>query len=214
MRHPEGHKEFMIWFKEESEKHFYELELDKEAYGLQFQKGTKWNDGLSDEEIKKYQKELGFEFPEELKGFYKTMNGTNLPGINIFGESGMEYAYEPIYHTFPEHLPQMKDLIGEILKIKGISHDEMIRNTIPFIFPIERFYFMVIDNLTNPIYYISTGFEHHDLNKPVVYASLYSDTLQSYLIKSVLKRTNHISDLEEFPERIRKSNYWTENNNR
>ncbi|WP_075591554.1 SMI1/KNR4 family protein [Labilibacter marinus] len=214
MRNLEGHKEFMIWFKEESEKHFCELELDKDVYGLQFQKGTKWNEGLLDEEIEKYQKELGFEFPEELKWFFKTMNGTNLPGINVFGSSGLEYDYEPIYHTFPDHLTQMKDLIDEVLKIKSISHHEMLRNSIPFIFPIERFYFMVIDNLTNPIYYISIGFENHDLNKPIVYTSLYADTLQSYLIKSILERTNHISDPEEFPERIRKSNYWTENKNR
>ncbi len=214
MKHPERHKEFMIWFKEKSEKHFYELELDKETYGLQFQKGTKWNDGLLDDEIEKYQKELGFEFPEELKWFYKIMNGTNLPGINIFGESGIKYTYEPIYYSFPEHLPQMKDLSDEILKVKCISHAEMIRNKIPFIFPIERFYFMVIDNLTNPIYYISTGYENQDLNKPVVHASLYTDSLQSYLIKSVLKRTNHVSDLKEFPEKNRESNYWTENNNR
>lgn len=214
MKYPKGNKEFMIWFKEKSEKHFYDLELDKDAYGLQFQKGTKWNAGLSDEEIEKFQKKIGFEFPEELKWFYKIMNGTNLPGINIFGESGLKYVYKPIYFAFSDHFSQMKNLINKVLKIKKISHDEMIEYKIPFIFPIEEFYFMVIDNLTNPIFYISSGYENHDLNKPVVYSSLYADTLQSYLIKSILKRTNHVSDIEEFPTRKRERNYWTKNNNR
>ncbi|MCU4165387.1 SMI1/KNR4 family protein [Carboxylicivirga caseinilyticus] len=214
MKHPERFDEFMTWFKDVSEKHFEEFELDKEAYGLDFQKGTKWNIGLSDREIGEFQKELGFEFPYELKQFYKTVNGTNVPGVNTFGESGMQYNYEPIYYSYPVHVTIIKELINEKLEISGLSPTTMIKNNIPFIFPIERFYYMVIDNLTNPIYYISTGFENHDLNKPSVYASLYADSLQSFLIKSVLKRTNHISDLEEFPFRNRESNYWTEKNNR
>ena len=213
MKYPKGHKEFMIWFKEKSEKHFYDLELDKNIYGFQFQKGTKWNIGLPDEAIEKIQKKLGFQFPEELKWFYKTMNGTSLPGINTFGESGLKYIYKPIYLTFFEHFCQIKNLINGVLKIKNINHDEMIKNKIPFIFPIEKSYFMVIDNLTNPIFYISLGYENHDLKKPVVYSSLYADTLQSYLIKSVLERTYHISDIEKFPTRNREKNYWTNNNN-
>ncbi len=100
MKSSEGNNKYIIWFKEESEKLFQKLELDKKAYGLQCQKGTRWSTGLSEEMIEECQDELGFKFPEELKWFYKTMNGTNLQGVNVFGESGIEYKYEPILLHF------------------------------------------------------------------------------------------------------------------
>ncbi len=98
------------------------------------------------------------------------------------------------------------------MKFKGISYKEMIEGKIQFIFPLEKLYFMGVDNQTNPICYLSTAYKNHDMNKPTVYGSLYADNLQDYLEKSVLNRTNHRSDVEEFPKRNRKMNYWIKNN--
>ena len=118
MKNPASHKEFMLWFKNESERYFQELTLDKEVYGLQHQKGTTWKEGLTEKELVIFQKELGFLFPEELIELYRVMNGTDLPGVNVYGERGDPYSYEPIYFSFPEHIDTIKELINERLNIK------------------------------------------------------------------------------------------------
>jgi hypothetical protein len=212
MEHPDNHSEFMIWFKDRSEKHFADLELDREVSGFQFQKGTKWKKGLTDQEIFSFQKKLGFNFPKELIEFYKMMNGTDLPGINIYSDRNVPHSYEPIYFSYPEHLPIIIEIINDRLRIKGFTVDYMRKINVPFIFPMTDYYFMVIDNLTNPVFHISTGHKNHDLTRPFVYSNLYADNLQSWLIKDVLRRTDHISDIEEFPDKPRVPNYWSTQN--
>jgi hypothetical protein len=208
MKYPENIQEFMIWFKNQSELHFKTLKLQKDVFGLQHQKGTKWRDGLNDSEIIKFQNEVGFDFPEILIGFYKNMNGTNIPGINVFGNQGIEYVHEPIFFSYPNHIDEIKSLINNLLDIKGLTIGKMKENNIPFIFPISNFYFMIIDNKTNPIYFLSEANKNHNINEPYVYGSLWADTLQNFLVKNTLFQLDHTSDLEEFPNIIRETNYW------
>ena len=200
---------FIALFKDQSEKHFAELELDKDAYGLQHQKGTRWRPGLTEQELLDFQQEVGFEFPAELLAFYRVMNGTDLPGVNIYGEEGLPYDYAPIYFSYPEHLPQIKQAIEERLFIKGLTISKLKEEGIPFIFPINDFYFMIIDNQTNPIYFLTPVYKNHDINQAYVHGSLWTDTLQSWLVKDIFHRADHINDLREFPARKRIPNYWT-----
>ena len=212
MEHPDNIKDFMFWFKEQSEKHFATLELDKDAYGLQHQRGTKWRPGLTDEELTRFQQELGFNFPEELIAFYRTMNGTDLPGVNIYGDSGEPKLYAPIYFSFPDHLAIIKQLIDERIRLTGLTKEQLEADGVPNIFPIIDYYYIVIDEKTNPIYYLSIAYHNHDINQPYVYGEHYADTLQSWLIKDVFHQTEHISDVIEFPDRERTANFWTTKN--
>jgi hypothetical protein len=205
--------EFMTLFKDQSEKHFADLELDKAAYGLQHQKGTTWRPGLTEQELLNFQQEVGFEFPAELRTFYRAMNGTDLPGVNIYGEEGLPYDYAPIYFSYPAHLPQIKQAIDEILAIKGLTINKLRQEGIPFIFPINAFYFMIIDNHTNPIYFLTPAYKNHDLTQAYVYGSLWTDTLQNWLVKDIFHRTDHLNDVEEFPAKQRVPNYWTTEDN-
>ena len=198
----------MAWFKCQSEKYFETIELEKDVAGLQYQQGTKWRQGLNAQELVDFQNELGFEFPEDLIEFYKTMNGTNLNGVNVCAEQGVPYNYAPIYFSYPEHLSKIKGRIQEILSIKGLTIEQIREKEIPPIFPITDFYFMIFDNLTNPIYFLTPA-HNRERNQMCVYGSLWTDTLRNWLIKDVFHRTTHISDLEEFPNKIREANYWT-----
>ena len=209
MKHPENLKEFMIWFKRRSEKYFETIELEMDVAGLQYQKGTKWSQGLTTKELIDFQNELGFEFPDELAEFYKLMNGTDLLGVNVYAEQGLPYYYAPICFSYPEHLPKIKHLIQERLDMNGLTIEQMKRDGIPFIFPVDDYHFMVIDKVTNPIYYLSIAHKNHDINQGYVYGSLWTDTYQSWLIKNVFFQTKHPTDLEEFPNRQRVTNYWT-----
>jgi hypothetical protein len=209
MNYNTAFSEFITLFKHQSEKHFAELELDREAYGLQHQKGTKWRPGLTEQELLAFQRAVGFEFPEELLAFYRVMNGTDLPGVNIYGEEGLPYSYAPIYFSYPEHLPQIKQAIEERLVIKGLTMSKIKEKGIPFIFPINDFYFMIVDKQTNPVYFLTPAYKNHDINQAYVYGSLWTDTLQSWLVKDIFHRTDHINDLEEFRAKERIPNYWT-----
>lgn len=208
MKYPANIQEFMIWFKNQSELYFKELELQQNVFGLQHQKNTRWRDGLTDSEILNFQNEVGFDFPTSLISYYKKMNGTNVPGVNIFGNQGIEYLYEPIFFSYPDHIHDIKYLINNLLNIQDLTIEKMKENKIPFIFPISSFYFMIIDNKTNPIYFLSSANKNHSINEPCVYGSLWTDTLQNFLVKNTFFQFDHISDLEEFPNIIRESNYW------
>jgi hypothetical protein len=70
---------------------------------------------------------------------------------------------------------------------------------------------MVIDNKTNPVYFLSIAHKNHNLNQPYVYGSLWTDTLQSFLVKNTLFQFDHVSDLEEFPNIKREINFWDSN---
>lgn len=212
MNHPDDLKEFMIWFKDLSEKYFEMIELEKDVAGLQHQRGTKWRPGLTNQELVDFQNELGFDFPYELIEFYKTMNGTDLPGVNVYAEQGLPYYYAPVYFSYPEHLPEIKKLIQERLDMNGLTIEQMKKEGIPFIFPVHNYYFMVIDKLTNPIYNLSIAHKNHGLNQGYIYGSLWTDTFQRWLIKDVFYQTSHINDLEEFPNKQRVTNYWTTEN--
>lgn len=209
MEYPASLHDFMPWFKDHSERHFATLEVDKKAYGLQHQKGTTWRPGLTEDELLAFQREVGFDFPAELCAFYRVMNGTDLPGVNIYGEEGLPYTYAPIYFSYPEHLPQIQQAIQELLVIKSLTINRMLEEGIPFIFPINAFYFIIVDSQTNPVYFLTPAYRNHDRNQAYVHGSLWTDTLQSWLVKDIFHRTDHLNDAEEFPTRKRTATYWT-----
>jgi hypothetical protein len=209
MEYPTTPSEFMLWFKNQSERHFAELRLDSEAYGLQHQPGTQWRPGLTEPELAAFQAAVGFEFPEELRAFYRVMNGTDLPGVNVYGESGLPYYYAPIYFSYPEHLATIQQCIEELLTIKALTRSRMREAAIPFIFPMNAFYFLIIDRKTNPVYFLSPVPPNHRNPHADVYGELWTDTLQGWLLKDAFNRCNHVNDAEEFPNRKRIPNYWT-----
>ena len=137
------------------------------------------------------------------------MNGTDVPGVNVYAESGLPNDYAPIYFSYPEHLPDIQQRIAEILAIKGLTLDRMKEEAIPFIFPVNDFYFLIIDRKTNPVYFLTPVPPTRRHPQPEVYGSLWTDTLQSWLVKDAFARTTHVNDAEEFPHQERTPNYWT-----
>lgn len=207
MQYPDNLKEFMHWYKHQSEQYFSTLKIDIEP--LQTQQEIKWRPGLTEHELAVFQQELGFDFPEEIIEWYRTMNGTNLPVLHILDEGDDKYYPACFQFFYPEHLPKIKQLIQERLAISGLNPEQMSKESIPFIFPVGDYEFMVIDKIANPIYYLSIAHKNHDVNQVYIYGSLSADNLQSWLYKQTFQRTYFISDLQEFPDKARTTNYWT-----
>lgn len=106
-------KDFVQKFKNATETYWNTARIDYRIYGFQFQPTTKWNDGLSDQSIHDYETDLNVQFPEELKILLRVINGTDLPTINIFGDSG-EQEYSVGVYAYPKDMDQIKERIEQV----------------------------------------------------------------------------------------------------
>jgi hypothetical protein len=105
--------EFLAEFKRVTEAGWHERQIIPHIYGFQFQQGTRWNPGLSEDKIAEYEKVLGVSFPHDFRAFLRAMNGTDLPTLNIYG-----YRPEPPHtsvgvYSYPRDIELVKDLMDE-----------------------------------------------------------------------------------------------------
>jgi SMI1/KNR4 family protein SUKH-1 len=101
--------------------------------------------GLSDEEIAKYEKEMGLCFPEIYKLYLRHMNGTDKPTINVYGECGEPYWSASGYYSYPRDLDDVRDTIKWIHDDFGATPEFIEDNKIPRIVPIISHRFLVMD---------------------------------------------------------------------
>jgi hypothetical protein len=55
--------DFLTEFKRATEAKWCEKSIDPTLYGFQFQRGTRWNQGLADEMVAEYERALRVGFP-------------------------------------------------------------------------------------------------------------------------------------------------------
>jgi SMI1-KNR4 cell-wall len=108
--------QFLEKFKQATEKKWQEQGINRELYGFQFQRGTRWNPGLDDRAIADYEASLGVKFPSDFKTFLRKMNGTDLPTLNLYGESGEPYRQSIGVYVYPRDLQLVKELSN------GVKH--------------------------------------------------------------------------------------------
>lgn len=143
---------FFIWLKKNSEKHWKNIEIKRNIYGFQIQKGTNWLKGLSKTKIDEYERAMGFEFPEVYKLFLRHMNGTDKPTINIYAECGEPYRYDVGFYSYPRDLEKIKAKIAWILDAFKLTAEDIEQRNIPHIMPIFFHRFLVMDGCeTNPV---------------------------------------------------------------
>ncbi len=128
-----------------SEKEWENIEYD-ECWGFQIQQNSKWRKGLNEIELNQFEQEIGFQFPNSLRNFYKTMNGLNKPGINFSGDLKSEPTFRSTFYSFPEDLEIIKDQINWILESNKMTIEEVKTGKAPFIFPYFGHRFLVFDS--------------------------------------------------------------------
>ena len=181
-----------IRLKKCTENYWNNKSIQEEIYGFQIQKGTKWNNGLSEEQIIEFQNIMGFEFPEILKDYYTVMNGIDKNQINVFGNSGEPYSYSKNIYGFPDDIKIIKDLIQWIYKEKEINEKEMADKNISRIFPIYYHRFILIDHKEHSILSMYG-------NDIILYANNIIDLFYKDELRKKIKLNNNI-----------KINYWLE----
>jgi hypothetical protein len=179
---------FFPWLKKLSEKVWENIELKQGVFGFQIQKGTKWNSGLTEDEIEDFEKELGLSFPEIYKFYLRYLNGTDKDFKNIYG-NGMTEAFAPGFYSFPRDLDIIKDRINIVYK-DFLVHENFVRSgAIPRIIPIVSHRFLIVDGCAkNPVLSI------HQRD-----AMLYAPTLESFLVADIFENSSPVAiDESEF----------------
>src|SRR5580704_13515808 len=106
--------DFLTEFKRATEAKWREKSIDPTLYGFQFQRGTRWNEGLSDEMVTEYERVLGVRFPHDFKAFLHEMNGTNLATLNVYGSCGEPPRESVGVYSYPRDIETVKACIEHI----------------------------------------------------------------------------------------------------
>lgn len=148
---PDDSLSFFETIKLESEKFWADTVPSKGVYGFQIQQDSKWRPGLSDTELQDFEDAIGFAFPIPLKNFYKTMNGLEKPGMNLYGDNGTPYAFRSVFYSYPDDLQLIKDNIDWIYKATSVKKEDLEGLEVSRIFPVFQHRFMLVDIPSNPI---------------------------------------------------------------
>ena len=105
---------FLAEFKRATEAKWSRKSIDPSLYGFQFQRGTRWNPGLPDEQIAEYEHTLSVRFPHDFSAFLKAMNGTDLPTLNIYGRSGYPQRQSVGVYSYPRDTNMVKQRIEDL----------------------------------------------------------------------------------------------------
>jgi|GEM_PF-953499 len=147
----EGSIDFFRRLKAESERYWKSVSLERSLYGFQVQPSTEWRPGLSEQQLAEFEEALGFAFPEILRNYFRVMNGTTFPQVNIYGSSGESHTYAQKYYAWPENIHIIRKSIAWICQEMKVQPNELKRKNISRIFPVVGHRFLMIDIPGHPV---------------------------------------------------------------
>jgi len=176
--------DFLRRFKQTTEAEWRKTSINPTIYGFQFQRGTRWNSGLSDQLIADYENALRVRFPHDLKALLREMNGTDLPTLNVHDFCGEPHCESVGVYSYPRDV--------EIVKLR-IEHISSSRAEIAADLAEQGFELLPESDLM-PIYAHRYVVCSSDLDSSVVLsvvvhdadAIVYANSLGEYLEKEFL----------------------------
>ena len=190
---PNGSVDFFNEIKRLSEEYWSKTDINPDIFGFQIQNGTKWKNGLSENELAEFQTELNVVFPDELKNFYRTMNGLDKEGINVFGSDGTEPNFTPIYYSYPENLKQIRENINWIYESNEVKKENV---EIPKILPIKGHRFMILDG-NNQILSM--------YGDDIIF---WSDNISKLIATDIFENIKNVTDFESNPNLAKPIKFW------
>lgn len=128
--------------KRESEKYWESIELEL-YWGYQIQQGSRWKQGLTEQQLADFQQQVGIQFSESLKNYYRTMNGLDKPGLDTCGGEG-EVEFGPTFYSYPEDVARIKDYIAWVSEDNHVAK-EAANSLVPAVFPYYAHRFLILD---------------------------------------------------------------------
>lgn len=194
---PDDSLSFFEHIKKESERYWIETSPNLDVYGHQIQQGSKWKPGLTDLQISAFENDLGFVFPQPLKDFYKTMNGLNKPGVNVYGSDGHPLSYTPVFYSFPDDLSIIKNKIDWIYEATSVTEVYLQQNDISRIFPVCWHRFMLVNVPDNPILSM--------WGDDIIY---WADNISKLLANEIFDNIYNVWEFESNPNDISPIKFW------
>ncbi len=114
--------DFLAEFKNITETKWSERIIDPTHYGLQFQRGTRWNPGLSSKEIAGVEKILALVFPHDFKTLLRGINGTDKPTLNIYGNCGEPQRESVGVYSYPRDI----EIVRELMEAANDDRDKLM----------------------------------------------------------------------------------------
>jgi hypothetical protein len=108
--------DFLIEFKRATEAIWRERPINPHISGFQFQPGTRWILGLSYDKIAEFEDILGIKFPHDFRAFLRTMNGTDLPTLNVYASCSEPPRQWVGVYSYPRDLAIVRRLSEEVSK--------------------------------------------------------------------------------------------------
>ena len=107
-------RDFLLEFKKTTELNWSQQSINPAVYGFQFQRGTRWNPGLSNAEIAEYENVLGVQFPLDFRAFLEVMNGTDIPTLNVYGYCGESHRTAVGVYSYPRDLKLLEQRMEDV----------------------------------------------------------------------------------------------------
>ena len=176
--------EFLAEFKRATEQKWSQQDINPAVYGFQFQRGTRWNPGLSDDKIAEYENVLGVRFPVDFRTFLRRMNGTDIPTLNVYGYGGEPHRTSVGIYSYPIDLEIVKQRIEDVRE----SRDEITTDLR------DQGFDLSVEAGLVPIYahrYVvcTSNLNHSVVLSIVVHSTdaiVYGESLQEYLEREFL----------------------------
>jgi len=130
------------FIKRESEKYWESIELEL-CWGYQIQQGSRWKQGLVEQQLADFQQQVGVQFSESLKNYYRTMNGLDKPGLDTCGGEG-EVEFGPTFYSYPDDVARIKDYIAWVIEDNHVAK-EAAHSLVPAVFPYYGHAFLILD---------------------------------------------------------------------
>jgi hypothetical protein len=177
-------RNFLAEFRRATEERWSQRSINPTISGFQFQPGTRWNPGLSDDKIAEYETVLEVRFPNDFRAFLGAMNGTDLPTLNIYASCGEPPRKSVGVYSYPRDLGTVKLRIEDVRE----SRDEIATDLR------EQGFDLPPEAALVPIYLHRYVVCTSDLNLSVVLsvvvhstdAIVYGNSLQEYLEREFL----------------------------
>jgi len=189
---------FFETIKRLSEEYWSTIDINKGVYGFQIQRDTKWNNGLTDNQINDFEANLKIKFSRGLKNFYRTMNGLNKPGINVYGNDGTKHTFSPVYYSYPNDIEVIKEKTKWVLYSNNLTNDNLNTYNIPKIFPVTGHRFIILDD-NNQILSM--------YGDDIIY---WADNISKLIATDIFENIYNIYDFESNPANAKNIKYWLE----
>lgn len=175
--------DFLTRFKQTTEEQWSKCSIDQTVYGFQFQRGTHWSPGLSDEKIVEYEGILKITFPNDFKVFLRHVNGTNLQMLNVYGQCGEPHRQSVGVYSYPRDIEIIRQRIEHLRDwrtdlVKTLAEQDFALNDGAALVPIFGHRYVVCTSNLDCSVVLSIA--------DALDANVYGNSLQEFLEKEFL----------------------------